>query len=516
MTYSHEEANARLLDLVYGEAAPGERVDLEAHVASCPRCQAALAALGGTRAVVRAALVDQPAPKGVHARLIQAATEAVAPAAAARASSVVAAAAPAPRARVAAPTEAPSFWLKVRRGWTLPTFATVGAFAILLLASKVFLSPQRTYERGQQGLIPAESAPAASARDVENAPAAPAASADKAPAPEGRAEPASAAGPRDRDDEALMRRQVALARERAVGAALGKSMRHDRGADGLSGSLGSESAQEAFGGPEWPHTGGGGKVPGLGNIRSVPGSVEGGKGVGAVGSGAANVGGLYGLKRGGASAPKPASRSAAAADDFAAPPAGWKKGGAPAPASPAPPPAPARRDLADDLERAAPPTAKADRRAVEEMDEMEAAPPRMKAEKATASEPPPAEKKKTASPPAAAKPQVAPAAPSAAAAGAPAAQAPAKDEPAKTASDAKERDATSARDVLARRAEQLFVARRWDEAVAAYRELLRRFPDADPAAKWRARMAQAERESAESAATKSATKKAASAPAEGM
>ncbi|MDB4979404.1 MAG: hypothetical protein JWM82_156, partial [Myxococcales bacterium] len=177
MTYSHDETNARLLDLVYGEAAPHDRVALEAHVAGCARCQAELAALGGTRAVVRAALVDQSAPKAVHARLMQAATgeadimaalqKATSPEAKARAAAQLRLSPRGPAPASSAPTGAPSFWGKLRRGWTLPTFATVGAFAVLLLASKVFLSPRSTYERGQQGLIPAEPAPAASARDVE-------------------------------------------------------------------------------------------------------------------------------------------------------------------------------------------------------------------------------------------------------------------------------------------------------------------------------------------------------------
>ncbi len=505
MTYSHDETNARLLDLVYGEAAPSERVALEAHVAGCARCQAEVAALGGTRAVVRAALVDQAAPKGVHARLMQAATEAVTPVP--RAAAAAAVVAPAPRPRVAAPTETPSFWGKLRRGWTLPTFATVGAFAVLLLASKVFLSPRSTYERGQQGLIPAEPAPAASVRDVENAPVA-------APSPEDKAAPEARA---DEPAREALRRQVGLAREHAVAASLGKSMRHEHGADGVSDVFDGLSGKEAFGGGETrgPH---GGTVPGLGTLRGVSAS-GGGRGVGSV---SGNVVGGAASK---APAPKPSSRSAAAADDFAAPPAGWAKGGASAaePASPAPPPAAApvaaRKNVVDDLDRAAP-TAKTDRREREaSLDEGAAAPSRVKAEKASALDAPPAEKKKAAAPTASKAVT--------AASSAPAAQAPAKDVLAKSASDTKESDAASAQETLARRAEQLFVQRRWDESVAAYRELIRRFPTAEPAAKWRTRLAQAERESAQvtasraaKAAPKAVTKKAAKAvsdaPTEGL
>ncbi|HVU49163.1 MAG TPA: zf-HC2 domain-containing protein, partial [Polyangia bacterium] len=70
MTLSHDDANARLLDLAYGEGTAEERAALEAHVAACAACTAELAALGDTRARLRTALEDAPAPARVHARLL--------------------------------------------------------------------------------------------------------------------------------------------------------------------------------------------------------------------------------------------------------------------------------------------------------------------------------------------------------------------------------------------------------------------------------------------------------------
>jgi hypothetical protein len=55
----------------------------------------------------------------------------------------------------------------------------------------------------------------------------------------------------------------------------------------------------------------------------------------------------------------------------------------------------------------------------------------------------------------------------------------------------KSKQDSSSEQVLARHADQLYAARRWSEAVAAYRELLRRYPDADAGARWRARLKEA-------------------------
>jgi hypothetical protein len=70
---------------------------------------------------------------------------------------------------------------------------------------------------------------------------------------------------------------------------------------------------------------------------------------------------------------------------------------------------------------------------------------------------------------------------------------------------ARQKEAAPSLEALVRKAEQLFAAGRWTEAAAAYRDLLRRFPDADPAAQWRARVVQAQREDS-AARAKAATK----------
>jgi len=93
-----------------------------------------------------------------------------------------------------------------------------------------------------------------------------------------------------------------------------------------------------------------------------------------------------------------------------------------------------------------------------------------------------------------------------------AAPAPAKSADA-TSEDDKERkpDEGASREALARRADELFAARRWSDAIAAYRELLRRYPEADLKARWRARITRAQAateaptDGADRAAAKAAT-----------
>src|SRR6185295_9721725 len=126
------------------------------HVATCERCQAELESLGDTRARLRVALDDEPVPAGAHARILAAA------AAEASNGAQAGAAATAPPARGndpasrAARAEEPSFWERLRRKWTLPTFATVGAVAValLVLGPKMFKNPQQAMLRGQQDLFP--------------------------------------------------------------------------------------------------------------------------------------------------------------------------------------------------------------------------------------------------------------------------------------------------------------------------------------------------------------------------
>jgi hypothetical protein len=154
MATSCEDISARMMELLYGELPDADRASFEAHIAGCARCQAEREAFEGTRAMARGAL-DEPVPARAHAAILRAASEHLKTAAQATA----AAATPA-KART-------SFWDWIRTRWTLPTLATVGAVAVVLIGSKVFLDPKKVQERGEQALAP-EPAPV-----VEPLPASP-------------------------------------------------------------------------------------------------------------------------------------------------------------------------------------------------------------------------------------------------------------------------------------------------------------------------------------------------------
>src|SRR6185312_8076632 len=89
-----------------------------------------------------------------------------------------------PRARRRRATAArASLWERLRGRWTLPTFATVGAVAVVVLASKVFLEPDKTVELGRQTVAPAApQAPRAQAIAEAPEPTRPAPAATAAPA----------------------------------------------------------------------------------------------------------------------------------------------------------------------------------------------------------------------------------------------------------------------------------------------------------------------------------------------
>jgi anti-sigma factor RsiW len=148
MAKSCEEVSARMMELLYGELPDGERAAIESHLADCERCRAELAGLRSTRAIARQALDEAP-PARAHQAILRAA-------AAAAAVATVSTVADRQRAdEKRAQPAGPSFWDRLRARWTLPTLATVGAVAVFLLASKIFLEPEKTYERGRQGLAPA-------------------------------------------------------------------------------------------------------------------------------------------------------------------------------------------------------------------------------------------------------------------------------------------------------------------------------------------------------------------------
>lgn len=463
MTLSHDEANARLLDLVYGEAAPDERAALEAHVATCARCQTELEALGDTRARVRLALDDAPVPARAHARILEAARAAVAESApasngAAHAGGAAATAAPAKRNEPASrAADAPSFWDRLRGKWALPTLATVGAMAVMLLGAKVFFNPQASLERGKQGIFPKEEAQLGAQE-----PAAP------APADEREALAKTA---REAEPAELGRQDKAARPSRSMSPAARARVESVRGFGGVAGGAG------------------GGKPAFVSDkLRGAPAS----RAMGGISLGPADN------DRGAVAAKKPAkggrmddaldglgsSGSASGGGaGYARPPSGWKADQPAAPAATAaapaaPPPAPARpkvarKQMSDDVmegavNRAAPAPA--------------AAP---------AAEPSYAEERDEEAP---AKRKAAPAA----------------DTKAEAKKEAREKDAPAPYEAPARKADELYAAQRWSEAAAAYADLLRRFPTADQAPRWRTRLATAQREVAP--ATRPAAK-ATSAPA---
>jgi hypothetical protein len=185
MAIGCEAVTGRMMELLYGELSDDERAAIDAHLDGCTGCRSELAELQQTRALARQALAadDQPPPTSLHEAILRAAAEATGPprpvASQESAAPLAAAAAeiPPPRAETSEelpasraleeppasppaaiedpagrPVVGPTFWVRFRSRWTLPTLATVGAVAVFLLASRIFLEPDRIYLRGRQGL----------------------------------------------------------------------------------------------------------------------------------------------------------------------------------------------------------------------------------------------------------------------------------------------------------------------------------------------------------------------------
>jgi hypothetical protein len=482
MTFSHEDANARLLDLVYGEAAPAEATALEAHVSGCARCQADLRALGDTRARVRVAMEDEAPPARAHARILAAAAEAANGASAGAAATAPPARGNEPASRAARVEERPSFWERLRSKWTFPTLATAGAVAIFVLGAKVLLNPEKNLERGKQGLFPAEQAAPAGPSNAPGGPedlakAVEPKVAPPAPRPEANAEP-PARPEADRQLSPQTRARIEAVRRYA----------HPRTSIGdLMGGKPAFQSDKLGGAPA---------AQALQGLRSDSfGSAGGGKGSAGAGRGA------------GAAAPAPAEKPAKrdVQDDllegavgsgggYATPPPNWKAAKKPAaPAAAAPPPTVAKKktisdDRLDGLfdedrgsSRAAPapaaapapprPAAPAPSRRQDY--EEKAVAPEMEAEEAEAPARKSSVSRSKAEAPAEAK---------------------------------KEKDAPAPWEAPAKRADELYAARRWSEAAAAYNDLLRRFPTAPLAFAWRSRLTVAQRESAPKAPPAAAKK----------
>jgi Putative zinc-finger len=164
-----DDAQARMMDLLYGELAGDDRAAVEAHVGGCGRCQAELAGFQRTRATVRGALEQSP-PARAREIILRAATAQTAALAAARAAAEKPVRPPVPPPRISI-----GEWL--RRRWAVPTLATIGAVAVFLLASKMFLQPAKFLQTAPKddsviGELAEKAAPAA-AQAPAPSPAAP-------------------------------------------------------------------------------------------------------------------------------------------------------------------------------------------------------------------------------------------------------------------------------------------------------------------------------------------------------
>jgi hypothetical protein len=186
MATSCEDISARMMELVYGELPDADRGAFEAHIAGCARCRAERDAFDSTRAMARGAL-DEPVPARAHAAILRAANEHLD---AVRAAAKPAAAAPA-KTRM-------SFWEWIRTRWTLPTLATVGAVAVVLIGGKIFLDPKKVHERGEQALTPETTVPAVTALPASPEPMQKRGSADSPR--EGAPQPTSAPIAEDRSE----------------------------------------------------------------------------------------------------------------------------------------------------------------------------------------------------------------------------------------------------------------------------------------------------------------------------
>ena len=176
MATNCEDVSARMVELLYGELPADARSGVDAHVAGCARCRSELEGLEKTRAVTRRALDESPPPRA-RAEILRRAAEHLAaqqPAAAAAAAAIV----PAGKAKQAAEPEQARFWDWLRSRWTLPSLATVGAVALLVIGSRVLLEPDEGRLQGEPR-VPARGATGRRARRRVRAEPAPAA----APAP---------------------------------------------------------------------------------------------------------------------------------------------------------------------------------------------------------------------------------------------------------------------------------------------------------------------------------------------
>jgi len=178
MTFTHADIRDRLVDYLYGQLEDEARAAFQAHVETCAACRAEVTGAERARVlareVVRRPLAD-PAPEAARATAFAAARAAVAARATANSGRAsVAVSVPVPReAPQAAPSAAPApratpaseGWvsrLRRRWTWTFPTFATVAAVAVFVLVratifreAKIPVSAERARELAKPEAAPA-------------------------------------------------------------------------------------------------------------------------------------------------------------------------------------------------------------------------------------------------------------------------------------------------------------------------------------------------------------------------
>src|SRR3954466_2833494 len=141
MAMTHEQIDEQMVDFLYGELPADARAAFEAHVAGCERCRREVESFGRVRAVAHT-LLDEAPPARAHDAIRRAARESAAAAPASAAVGVAASAAASAKkasAKKAEPARA-SLWEWLRARWAFPTLAAVGALAVLLLGSRLFLN----------------------------------------------------------------------------------------------------------------------------------------------------------------------------------------------------------------------------------------------------------------------------------------------------------------------------------------------------------------------------------------
>jgi hypothetical protein len=211
-----EDVSAQMMELLYGELPSDARATVDAHVAGCARCRSELEGFEKTRAAARAGLDEAP-PARARAAIMKAAAAHLA------AQAQPAVGKPAVPKRV-------SFWDRLRAGWAVPTFATVGAVAVFVIANRVFLNPEKALDSGR-AVHNEESSPAPSAAPVAP-PAAPSAARHRggqaAPPAEEPSDPMAAppaparpSNKRDISDNAVDGLDSLLPPERSAGASAG-------------------------------------------------------------------------------------------------------------------------------------------------------------------------------------------------------------------------------------------------------------------------------------------------------